>query len=203
CLSEFDEIMNEGDCTCIRYIDDILILAPTKRAASARLKRAKQYLENMGMRFSTEKTSTEPISVQHTFEYLGVEFSNGLLRANKKSRRRLIESVSLAFDKSCKSFSEATKSGADVERGMSLVHTLRKVDGIINGWGKHYRFCNDVRTLNDLDKQVSELIRSYIGRYSDIRGKADEKQWRSLLGIASLSTIERTPLQWPKVTRAR
>lgn len=203
CLSEFDALMNEGDCTCIRYIDDILILAPTKRAATARLKRAKQYLADLGMEFSPEKTSADPIPVQHKFEFLGVEFSNGLLRANQKSRRRLIESVSLAFDKSCQAFAEAAKSKADVERTLSLTHTLRKVDGILNGWGKHYRFCNDVRTLNELDKQVSELIRSYLGRYSEIRGKADEKQWRSLLGIASLSMIDRTPLEWPKTTRVK
>lgn len=203
CLSEFDALMNEGDCTCIRYIDDILLLAPTKRAAAARLKRAREYLADLGMEFSVEKTSTEPIPVQHKFEFLGVEFSNGLLRANQKSRRRLIESVSLAFDKSCQAFAEAAKSKTDIERHLSLSHTLRKVDGILNGWGKHYRFCNDVRTLNDLDKRVSKLIRAYLGRYSEIRGKADEKQWRSLLGIASLSMIERTPLEWPKTTRVK
>jgi hypothetical protein len=90
-----------------------------------------------------------------------------------------------------------------IERHLSLSHTLRKVDGILNGWGKHYRFCNDVRTLNDLDKRVSELIRAYLGRYGEIRGKADEQQWRSLLGIASLSMIERTPLEWPKATRVK
>lgn len=203
CLSEFDALMNEGDCTCIRYIDDILILAPTKRAAAARLKRARQYLADLGMEFSAEKTSTEPIAIQNKFEFLGVEFSNGLLRANQKSRRRLIDSVSLAFDKSCQAFAEAAKSKADIERKLSLSHTLRKVDGILNGWGKHYRFCNDVRTLNELDKRVSELIRTYLGRYSEIRGKADERQWRSLLGVASLSMIERTPLEWPKATRAK
>ncbi len=200
CLSEFDEIMNEGDCTCIRYIDDILILAPTKRAAAARLKRARLYLADIGMEFSAEKTSAEPIPVQHKFEFLGVEFANGLIRANQKSRKRLIESVTVAFNNSCKAFAEAAKTKADVERHLSLSHTLRKVDGILNGWGKHYRFCNDVQTLNELDKRISDLIRSYLGRYSAIRNKADEKQWRSLLGITSLPMIERTPLEWPKAT---
>ncbi|OYW38325.1 MAG: hypothetical protein B7Z42_08170 [Brevundimonas sp. 12-68-7] len=112
------------------------------------------------------------------------------------------ESVSLAFDKSCQAFTDAAKTKGDVERHLSLSHTLRKVDGILNGWGKHYRFCNDVRTLNELDKRVSELIRSYLGRYGEVRNKADPKQWRSLLGIASLSMIERTPLDWPRTTRA-
>lgn len=200
CLSEFDTFMNSGDCRCIRYIDDILILAPTKRAAAANLKRAKRHLSGLGMQFSPEKTSLEPIPVQQKFEFLGVEFANGLLRANQKSRRRLIESVEAVFEKSCQGFAEAAKAKSDVERHLSVSHTLRKVDGILNGWGKHYRFCNDVRTLDNLDKRVTELIRAYLGRYSEIRSKTDEKRWRSLLGIASLSMIERTPLEWPKST---
>ncbi|GLK48422.1 hypothetical protein GCM10017620_13950 [Brevundimonas intermedia] len=202
CLSEFDKLMNEGDCRCVRYIDDILILAPTKRAASARLVKAKRYLSNLGMEFSAQKTSAEPIAIQKQFEFLGIEFANGLLRANSKSRERLITSIEAVFDKSCQGFVEASKSENTLDRGLSLTHTLRKVDGILNGWGKHYRFCNDGRVLEDLDRRVDELIRNYIGRYREMRQKADASRSRSLIGIALLSGIERTPLQWPKKARA-
>ena len=33
-LADFDRVMNEGDCRCVRYIDDFIILAPSKKAAS-------------------------------------------------------------------------------------------------------------------------------------------------------------------------
>lgn len=202
CLSDFDALMNEGDCRCVRYIDDILILAPTKRAASARLKKAKSYLFDLGMEFSAQKTSAEPIPVQKRFEFLGIEFANGLLRANTKSRERLIASIASVFDKSCQGFAEFSNAEDALDRSLSLSHTLRKVDGILNGWGKHYRFCNDVRALDDLDRRVDDLIRAYLGRYREIRQKADAARSRSLIGIVLLSGIERTPLQWPKTARA-
>lgn len=46
-LAHFDQVMNEGDCRCIRYIDDIIILAPTERAANARLRKAKRLLDRV------------------------------------------------------------------------------------------------------------------------------------------------------------
>ena len=39
-LHSFDRAMNEGDCRCVRYIDDFIILAPTRKAALARMQKA-------------------------------------------------------------------------------------------------------------------------------------------------------------------
>jgi hypothetical protein len=42
-LSDFDKQMNAGDCVCIRYIDDIIIVAPSGKAASSRMRLAKTF----------------------------------------------------------------------------------------------------------------------------------------------------------------
>jgi len=79
-LFEFDALMNEGDCRCIRYIDDFIILAPTKKAAAARLKKAKRLLGALQMELSPEKSSKEPSPVDAPFVFLGIEFANGFIR---------------------------------------------------------------------------------------------------------------------------
>jgi RNA-directed DNA polymerase len=72
-LGEFDDFMNQSDCACLRYIDDIIILAPSGKAASARFRKAEAYLAKHGMNFAPTKTSPVPIEVVGTFEYLGIE----------------------------------------------------------------------------------------------------------------------------------
>ena len=44
-LANFDRQMNEGDCRCIRYIDDFIILGPSAAAVMARLRRARTILK--------------------------------------------------------------------------------------------------------------------------------------------------------------
>ena len=76
-LKDFDRRMNEGDCTCLRYIDDFLILAPNAKAARSRFRLAKRLLSELDMSLSEEKSSEGAINVDNQFEFLGVELANG------------------------------------------------------------------------------------------------------------------------------
>jgi Retron-type reverse transcriptase len=149
-LSEFDEQMNDGDCRCIRYIDDVIILAPSGRAASAKFRKAQKILGAMGMNFVDDKTSKHPIEVGQKFEYLGIEFSSKLLRPTKKSRQSIVERaretavLSLQKAKSAKNFE-------DFDQTYSIPKTLNRIAGMAKGWAQHYIFCNDFQTVKDVD----------------------------------------------------
>ncbi len=68
----------------------------------------------------------------------------------------------------------------------------------MQGWGKHYRFCNDAKCLEHLDQRVLTLIRNYLAVYREELEKTDAAgRWR-LLGIESLAQIKREPFVWPK-----
>jgi hypothetical protein len=56
----------------------------------------------------------------------------------------------------------------------ALLGTLKRADGIIQGWGKHYRFCNDQPCFEILDRKVDVLIREYLGFYGVERRRTDE-----------------------------
>jgi retron-type reverse transcriptase len=196
-LYDFDCEMNEGDCSCIRYIDDVIILAPSKRAAMARLRKARKILAQYGMSFGSDKTHDEPVAVTSSFEFLGIELNNGLIRPSAKAQKKFLGSIDAAFAESKKAFL-ARKKGENVKKERSLLSTLRRVDGIINGWGKHYRFCNDVAAMQKLDDRISEMIRSCLGLYAETFKMIDGTARRNILGIDLLAHIERTPFVWPK-----
>lgn len=195
-LSDFDKKMNEGDCRCIRYIDDFIILAPTKKAAAARMRVASAHLAALGMSLSKEKTHAEPRSILDGFDFLGIELKNGLIRPSNKAQKRIIKSIEDSFKESSSAF-KAKRGGAEFHKSQSLLGTLRRVDGAIQGWGKHYSFCNDEAAFATLDSAISDMLRRYIGIYSAEISSTCHLGRRSLLGVESLSVMQRSPFSWP------
>jgi RNA-directed DNA polymerase len=124
-----------------------------------------------------------------------------MIRPSEKARNKLLASLKKNFADSQKAF-RGSSSGKSLKKEQSLLSTLRRVDGILLGWGKHYRFCNDKMLLSKLDERVTELIRGYIAEYARAREKSKAPSHRALLGIDLLHSIEQKPLQWPKVKLA-
>ena len=201
-LHDFDERMNEGDCRCIRYIDDFIILAPTFAAAKARRRCAVDLLSKLGMELSPEKSAVDPVSIAEPFVFLGIELADGFIRPAPKAREKLLASLRTEFAESQKAF-QGVRSGKPIDKSRTLIATLKRVDGIVQGWGKHYRFCNDDAQFARLDAQVSDLIKRYLGGYRDARNRIPIGKRAQLLGIVQLAGIERTPLIWPTRSRSR
>jgi retron-type reverse transcriptase len=198
-LHKFDSYMNDGDCRCVRYIDDFTIIAPTRQAAAARLKRARTILSEFGMELAADKTHLEPVSVDSKFEFLGIEFCNGLLRPSQAAQSRLLSSVKSVFQDSRRRFIDFRK-GASFPKSASLLSTLKRADGIIQGWGKHYFFCNDIMSFKMIDREVDSIIRGYLGMYADEKSRSDPSSRRTMLGVESLGAIKLRPFPWPSRT---
>lgn len=200
-LADFDEQMNEGDCRCIRYIDDFMVLGPSDKAVMARLRLAKRILGALGMSFALDKTSPNAIPVTDSFEFLGIELHNGLIRPAGKARTKFLTTLRATFEQGRKALI-GYRNGQPLLKAEALLGTLKKADGMIQGWGKHYRFCNDLRCFENLDTELGQLIRDYLGFYGEERRNAPSARAPAMLGVEMLGTIERTPFEWPK-SRAR
>ncbi|MFC6654938.1 reverse transcriptase domain-containing protein [Roseibium salinum] len=92
-LHGFDQAMNEGDCACFRYIDDIIILAPSERAANARFRKAEGLLSDLQLEFSAQKSCGGVQTFESGFEFLGIEIVNGLIRPNGKAVGKLKQKI--------------------------------------------------------------------------------------------------------------
>jgi retron-type reverse transcriptase len=198
-LASFDKTMNAGDCRCIRYIDDFIILAPTKKAANAKLKLAISLLENLGMTLSPEKSSKAAQPLANGIEFLGIEIVPGLVRPAKKARSKFLTSVRLSLDASISAIA-AMKQGKALDNKLALVATLKRVDGTIQGWGKHYWFCNDWQVFSAIDDKIKAEVARYLGAYTSIRMELPVDKQHLPLGLSSLSFFERSPFQYPKLT---
>jgi RNA-directed DNA polymerase len=197
-LAAFDTEMNAGDSRCIRYIDDFIILAPTRKAADARLRKAKKLLEEFDMECAPEKSSRQAFEVHKGFEFLGIEISPGFVRPAKKARAKFLNSIKIQLDTS-KAAMVGLRHGHKLDPKLALIATLKRIDGMIAGWGKHYWFCNDRQLFHSIDDSVRSAIGAYLGAYSDTRTRLAEQQSHLPLGLASLSEMDRSPFTYPKL----
>jgi RNA-directed DNA polymerase len=195
-LYEFDlELNKRSDVRCIRYIDDFIILAPSKEIAENTFAKAVHMLEKLGMSVSGDKTHRA--AIEEGFEFLGIDLSNGFIRPCRKAQERVLASIESTLMASREAFREHRKT-AELPNALSLLESLEKVRGVMQGWGKHYRFCNDSKCFEHIDQRVLTLIRSYLATYREERDKTDDAgRWR-LLGIEALAQIKREPFVWPK-----
>lgn len=196
-LAGFDVKMNDGDCSCIRYIDDFIILAPARKAANARLRQAKKLLENFDMVLSPEKSAKQAFEVSKGFEFLGIEISPGFVRPAKKARTRFLSSIDAQLEASNSAIT-GLRHGHKLDPKLALIATLKRIDGMIDGWGKHYWFCNDRQLFRSIDNKVRAAIGAYLGSYSDTRTRLPEAKRHLPLGLTNLGEMDRSPFKYPK-----
>ncbi len=195
-LYDFDtELNKKPDVRCIRYIDDFIIVSPNKEIGENTFAKALHMLGKLGLSVSSDKT--QRAKVDDGFEFLGIDPSNGFIRPSRKAQKRVLASIESTLIESRIAFREHTKTGA-IANAQSLLESLRKVGGVMQGWGKHYRFCNDTKCFEHLDRQIEKLIKAYLAIYREEWEKTDgHGRWR-LLGVEALAQIEREPFIWPR-----
>ncbi len=154
------------------------------------------------MELSPEKSSTGARLVDTGFDFLGITICPGIVRPSAKAQDRFIASVKGLIIESQKAMT-AVKNGKVVDRDKTLIGTLKRLDGMIDGWGKHYWFCNDGQVFANLDQQVNEQIGALLGYYRSIRNDVPPTNRTLLLGLAELATIKREPYSYPRVRSAR
>lgn len=114
------------------------------------------------------KISKVPISIDDGFEFLGIQFVSGFVRPSQKAQSKLFQNIEGEFKKSVQAF-HACRTDPPFDRTLSFIATLKRIDGIIRGWGKHHYFCNDAELFARIDARLDELLRSYIGNYAGCR----------------------------------
>ena len=94
-LSSFDEETNRGECLCIRYLDDFLILGPDSEVVRSVFAAGQEILSNLGLEAYEpgESEKADHGSAQRTFVFLGCELSRGFVRPSAANRKRLLDSV--------------------------------------------------------------------------------------------------------------
>ena len=149
-LNEFDQEYQKRGVPCIRYADDIVLLAKSERAAKRLLETSTKYLEGtLKLKVNQEKSRVVSVFAIRNFKYLG--FALG------KNGKGIYVRV---HPKSMKKFKDHLREYSSRKRCQSIRPSLEKIKVYVRGWMNYYRLANMKRLMKETDEWLRHRIRA-------------------------------------------
>jgi RNA-directed DNA polymerase len=185
-LEEFDEQMNSRGIRCIRYIDDFILFALSRRKALAALDSAQWMLGQFGLTCYEPGVhgKAEIGKCDAGFEFLGCHIRLGRVRPGRRTQRELFKKVREQFDQSLRHVGQPDKAW---EREVSFVDTLSRVNRMITGWANTYAFCSDDSLFASMDQEIGKAVTAFERRYRRAAAAAGVNDVRDLLGVGRIA----------------
>ncbi|MDH6372896.1 RNA-directed DNA polymerase [Paenibacillus sp. PastF-3] len=151
-LNEFDQEMKSRGVNVIRYADDIVVLAKSKRAAMRLLESCRKHLENkLRLQMNTQKSKVVSVVARKHFKFLG--FALGKNRSGVYIR---VHGQSLAKAK------KKLKGLTSRSQGRNVRQVMEKVKVYIRGWIGFYYVADMKRILQSWSEWLRRRLRMYI-----------------------------------------
>lgn len=151
-LNEFDwEFYNRG-VPCIRYADDIVLLAKSKRASERLLESSTRYLEGkLKLTVNREKSRTVSVFAIRNFKFLGFALGrNGggiYIRVHPKSWKKFKTNLKILSSRRC---------------AQSIKPSLERIRVYARGWLNYYGIASMKKSIEEINGWLYHRIRMCI-----------------------------------------
>lgn len=168
-LNEFDWEFQRRGVPCIRYADDIVLLAKSERAAKRLLESSAKYLEEiLKLKVNREKSRTVSVFAIRNFKYLGFCFGkNGkgiYIRVHGKTWKKVKDKL--------RRLTSRSKCG-------SIIKTMGQIKVYMRGWLNYYGIADMKRNIEALNGWLYRRIRMCIWK----QWKQPKTRKRKLIGL--------------------
>ncbi|MBR3196162.1 MAG: group II intron reverse transcriptase/maturase, partial [Clostridia bacterium] len=151
-LNEFDQEYLKRGVPCIRYADDIVLLAKSERAAKRLLETSTKYLEGtLKLKVNQEKSRVISVFAIRNFKFLG--FALG------KNGRGIYVRV---HPKSMRKFKDQLREYSSRRRCQSIRPSLEKIKVYVRGWMNYYGIASMKNAIDELNGWLYRRIRMCI-----------------------------------------
>ena len=151
-LNEFDQEYKKRGVPCIRYADDIVLLAKSERAAKRLLETSTKYLEGaLKLKVNQEKSRVVSVFAIRNFKFLG--FALGRNGAGIYVR---------VHPKSWEKFKSTLRELSSRRRCQRIRPSLERIKVYARGWLNYYGIASMKNNLDDLNGWLYHRIRMCI-----------------------------------------
>ena len=151
-LNEFDQEFLRRGVPCIRYADDIVLLAKSKRASERLLESSTKFLEEkLKLTVNREKSHTVSVFASRDFKFLG--FALGRNGSGIYVR---------VHPKSWKKFKSKLKDLSSRRSVQSIKPSLEKIKVYARGWLNYYGIASMKNNIDDINGWLYHRIRMCI-----------------------------------------
>jgi len=179
-LNDLDHALDRGRgfITYVRYLDDMVVLAPDsergRRWADRALERIREEADAIGVSLNTDKTRTVSIAdAREKFVFLGFVF-----RWKRSPRSgRWYADIAPRPDRVTQVLRQI-RNTLLASRHLPMQEAVRRVDQITRGWVTYFRVGNSGDALGKVKYHVERKVRRFAARKSK-RGGFGWKRWSS------------------------
>lgn len=184
-LHNFDSELNDRGITCIRYIDDFIILGPTKKKVVTAFENAKQLLSCFDLEVYdpiTENPKAILSKSDNGINFLGCFITIDNISPSQESKDRLLNKIDNLINESSILMNDPISC---YHKKRSFVDTLKSISNILEGWGNQYSYCNDLNSYIKLDTIINKQIFKYLQKYRNGINKVKKvpESKRRILGV--------------------
>ena len=187
-LAKFDQKLNGRGITTIRYLDDFVILAPTKATADKVWTRALALLKEVNLEAHDPDKNNGKASrgkIADGFEYLSFRIDLENVAPSRDARGKFIDGITKFIADSKASIQAA---GSDVRRAQPMyLQSLVLLDRRIRGWGDAFSSTTLRVVFSQLDSEIDKKVQDYNSWFVRHTKEVAMKGRRRKLGIALLS----------------
>ena len=168
-LNEFDQEFKRRGVPCIRYADDITLLAKSERASQRLLESSVKYLEEtLHLTVNREKSRTVSVFAIRDFKFLGFRLGKGRKGVSIRVHR-----------KSWKKFKDKLKALTSRSRCGSIVNAMKRIKVMARGWLNYYGIADMKSSIEALNGWLYRRTRMCIWKQRKLPGTRKRK----LLGL--------------------
>lgn len=179
-LEQFDIAMNSKGITCIRYIDDFILMGKTERAVNLAMKAAAALLSKFDMTIYDpvtypKKAFAGTIEEGHTF--LGYELRIGSYPPSCDARAKLHEQVAVLIASGQKAIAIAVSGRPLTSQDRCYAQTLVQIDHTVRGWRNSFKSSNCPDIFRQMDREIDRRLSDFRAFYlSKINNRTPEQK---------------------------
>lgn len=185
-LSDFDRQTNTPNIFCFRYIDDFLIIGPSKKEVEAMFEKALTILSGLGLNAydpAKDKDKAHAGDPRSGFDYLGWYITPRQQRPSTKSWKRLEESIKESYRDSIYALNS---DKGHLQRWFCFANTISQVSRRSEGWIKQYKHSNDTKVISDWNNILEQHLLAYESQYFRLLRNTTAQERAAYLGLYNL-----------------
>lgn len=195
-LHDFDVQLNGRGVSCIRFIDDFVILAESETKAKKAFESARSILAALGLGChdpfavgaDTDKTGHGLADVG--FDFLGNNIRPGLCKPSRKAIGALEETIRNHLRSGRSSIVEVRRERDSFAGRNRMAQTLVVIDRVIKGWGDAFAYCNCPDIMRSLDERIEAMLDDFRRWYA---GRVKSEDWKNRRRMAGVCLLEDVP----------
>jgi hypothetical protein len=189
-LREFDAEFNSKGITCIRFIDDFILLGDRRASVAKAFENAGKWLARLGMAIYKPEDRADKAffgPIESHFEFLGYQLIQGAYPPASKNRQHILESVHEELSLGRAHVLRALNGGIPEKPLQLYAQTLVSVDRIVRAWSGSFGASRCLKSAKEIDEAINTQISNFIAFYRDNLASRSQLERRRALGVHIVS----------------